>query len=62
MEGRCASGKRLLATGFFGQILRSYESYSEKWNYIREGPVHASLVAAADEWPLQDEIMLIDRV
>jgi REP-associated tyrosine transposase len=46
--------------GFFDHILRSDESYSEKWNYIRENPVRAGLVAA-DGWPFQGEIMLIDR-
>jgi putative transposase len=46
--------------GFFDHILRSNESYSEKWNYVCENPVRAGLVAAADEWPFQGEIMLID--
>jgi REP element-mobilizing transposase RayT len=47
--------------GFFDHILRSDESYSEKWNYVRENPVRAGLVAAADEWPFQGEIVVIDR-
>jgi len=47
--------------GFFDHILRSNESYSEKWNYVRENPVRAGLVAAADEWPFQGEIVVIDR-
>ena len=47
--------------GFFDHILRSDESYGEKWNYVRENPVRAGLVAAADEWPFQGEIVLIDR-
>ena len=47
--------------GFFDHILRSDESYGEKWNYVRENPVRAGLVAAADEWPFQGEIVLVDR-
>ena len=41
---------------FFDHVLRSSESYSEKWNYVRENPVRASLVADADDWPYQGEI------
>ena len=41
---------------FFDHALRSSESYSEKWNYVRENPVRADLVASPDEWPWQDEI------
>ncbi|MBA3607668.1 MAG: hypothetical protein H0W43_04030 [Chthoniobacterales bacterium] len=41
---------------FFDHALRSSESYSEKWNYVRENPVRADLVASPDEWPWQGEI------
>jgi putative transposase len=47
--------------GLFDHILRSDESYGEKWNYVRENPVRAGLVAAPDEWPFQGEIVQIDR-
>lgn len=47
--------------GFFDHIFRSDETYSEKWNYVRENPVRAGLVAATDEWPFQGETMLIER-
>jgi REP element-mobilizing transposase RayT len=47
--------------GFFDHILRSDESYGSKWEYVRENPVRAGLVSSADEWPLQGEIVLIDR-
>jgi REP element-mobilizing transposase RayT len=47
--------------GFFDHVLRSDESYSEKWNYVRENPVRAGLVKSADEWPYQGEIVYIDR-
>jgi putative transposase len=36
---------------FFDHVLRSSESYSEKWNYVRDDPVRAGLVSAADDWP-----------
>ena len=33
--------------GFFDHLLRSDESYSQKWNYVRENPVRAGLVKSA---------------
>jgi len=36
--------------GFFDHLLRSAESYAEKWSYVRENPVRAELVAVADDW------------
>jgi Transposase IS200 like. len=47
--------------GFFDHVLRSNESYSQKWNYVRENPVRAGLVKLAADWPLQGEIAHIDR-
>jgi REP element-mobilizing transposase RayT len=41
---------------FFDHVLRSSESYSEKWNYVRDNPVRAGLVSAADDWPYAGEI------
>ena len=38
-------------SGFFDHLLRSSESYSEKWEYVRENPVRAGLVNRSDEWP-----------
>ena len=52
---------RLWQPGFFDHILRSDESYAEKWNYVRDNPVRAGLVATADQWPYQGEIVMIDR-
>ena len=37
--------------GFFDHLLRSDESRSEKWEYIRMNPVRAGLVEHPDEWP-----------
>jgi len=36
---------------FFDHVLRSNESYAQKWDYMRENPVRAGLVARAEEWP-----------
>jgi REP element-mobilizing transposase RayT len=53
--------QRLWQPGFFDHILRSSESYTEKWNYVRENPVRAELVDYAANWPYQGEIAVIDR-
>ena len=47
--------------GFFDHVLRNKESYSQKWNYVRENPVRAGLVESAADWPYQGEIVYIDR-
>jgi REP element-mobilizing transposase RayT len=41
---------------FFDHVLRSTESYSQKWDYVCENPVRAGLVSNADEWPWQGEM------
>ena len=41
---------------FFDHLLRSTESYSQKWDYVRTNPVRAKLVGAADEWLYQSEL------
>ena len=42
--------------GFFDHVLRSTESYSEKWRYMVENPVRAGLVVNWTDWPWQGEI------
>ena len=42
--------------GFFDHVMRSGESYSEKWNYVRNNPVRAGLVSESDAWRFQGEI------
>jgi REP element-mobilizing transposase RayT len=44
---------------FFDHLLRSDESYSEKWEYVRQNPTRAGLVADADDWPYMDHIHYI---
>jgi len=42
--------------GFFDHVMRSKESYSEKWEYVRNNPIRAGLVLEADAWPFKGEI------
>jgi len=41
---------------FFDHLLRSEESYAEKWDYVRDNPVRANLVGRPEEWPYQGEV------
>ena len=60
------SAKRIIkATGvaapvwraeFFDHVLRSHESYADKWRYVLENPVRAGLVTRAGDWPYAGEI------
>lgn len=36
--------------------LRNHESYTEKWEYVRNNPVRAGLVEKAEDWPFQDTV------
>jgi len=47
---------RVWQDGFFDHVLRSSESYSEKWKYVRENPVRSGLVTRAEGWPFQGEV------
>jgi REP element-mobilizing transposase RayT len=59
---RSRSKGQIWQEGSFDHLLRNDESYSEKWNYVRENPVRAGLVKSAEDWPYQGEIIWIDRV
>jgi putative transposase len=65
---KTALGKELLRLGvqkphwqegFFDHVLRSAESYSQKWDYVRMNPVRAGLCQEPEEWPYQGEIVSI---
>ena len=45
--------------GFFDHLIRHGESYAGKWEYVRMNPVRAGLVACAEEWAFQGEIVPI---
>lgn len=47
---------RLWQEEFFDHVLRSSESYSEKWKYVRNNPVRHGFVTDADDWPWQGQI------
>ena len=42
--------------GFFDHVLRGAESYSVKWDYVRENPARARLVDDAGAWPFAWQI------
>ena len=39
--------------------LRSGESYSEKWEYVRNNPVRAGLVSRVEDWSWQGELNVL---
>ena len=41
---------------FFDHLIRSGESYGDRWNYLLLNPVKAGLVARSEDWPYQGEI------
>ena len=47
--------------GFFDHLIRHGESYSEKWEYVRQNPVRAGLVATPEDWPWKGEIVRIGQ-
>ena len=48
--------------GAFDHLLRSAESYEQKWQYVWQNPVRGGLVLRPEDWPYQGEIVPIDRV
>jgi putative transposase len=63
---RSIIGKKLLTLGFqkphwqegfFDHVLRSRESYSQKWDYVLMNPVRAGLCQAPADWPYKGEIV-----
>ena len=42
--------------GFFDHVLRSNDSYAEKWVYVEQNPVRAQLVNDSKDWPYAGEI------
>lgn len=47
---------KLWQRDFWDTQLRAGESYREKWEYVRNNPVRAGLVARPDDWPYQGEL------
>ena len=46
--------------GFFDHVLRGSESYSKKWEYVRQNPIRAGLVNQPDDWPWLGEIVSLE--
>ncbi len=59
--GSPRAGRHIWQEGFFDHVLRSDESYAEKWNYVRRNAARTGLVARAEDWPYQGEVVYIDR-
>ena len=47
-------------TEFFDHVLRSDESYAQKWEYVRANPVRAGLVDDPEEWPFQGAVSALE--
>ena len=41
---------------YWDRVLRSGESYDQKWEYVLQNPVRAGLVASAEDWPYRGEV------
>ena len=54
----CSQGKHapFWQESFFDHALRGGESYGDKWEYVRQNPIRASLVTDAAVWPFAGEI------
>ncbi|MGI8956418.1 MAG: REP-associated tyrosine transposase [Chthoniobacterales bacterium] len=46
---------------FFDHLIRSVESYDEKWEYVRNNPVRAGLVERADDWRFAGKLTIFRR-
>ncbi len=46
--------------GFFDHVLRSSESYSQKWEYVRDNPVRAGFVRSWQDWPYCGEVCQLE--
>ena len=47
-------------SGFYDHVLRSDQSRTEKWEYVRNNSVRAGLVEHADEWPYAQRFSRLD--
>ncbi len=45
---------------FFDHLLRSAESYRQKWHYVRDNPVRAGLVSRWEDWPFRGEVFPLE--
>jgi putative transposase len=50
----------LWQTQAWDRQLRTGESYSQKWDYVQNNPVHHGLVERAEDWPFQGELSVFE--
>ena len=58
-EGQISGGPTrtpLWQPEFFDHLIRSNESYNQKWEYVRDNPVRAGFVSTANAWKYAGEI------
>jgi REP element-mobilizing transposase RayT len=53
IQSGCGVSLPVWQRGFFDHVLRNDESWSEKWDYVRQNPVRAGLVENWEEWQYQ---------
>jgi putative transposase len=46
--------------GFFDHVLRSSESYLEKWHYVQENPARTGLIKEYEDWPYAVEVFNLE--
>jgi putative transposase len=49
-------GIKVWQRGFWDVQILTAQSYSQKWDYVRQNPVRAGLVDTPDEWAYQGEV------
>ncbi len=54
-----ADGTKLWQRDFWDRQLRSGDSYSDKWNYVKNNPVRAGLVDRGEAWKYQGEVEVL---
>ncbi len=52
---------RLWQPEFFDHLIRSDESYDQKWDYVRNNPVRAGLAGQAEDWRFAGELTTFRR-
>lgn len=54
-----SAGGSFWQKNFWDTQLRRQESYTTKWNYVKNNPVRAGLVNRTEDWPYQGELNLL---
>jgi hypothetical protein len=54
--------QRFANANSFDHILRSDESYAQKWDYVRDNPVRVGLVTSAEDWPYAGTVEHLEMV